>query len=57
LHEERIVKTLHLPSASSIVCACAAVLQGACAVGQTPRLPLVADAADKQISGSGPSGM
>lgn len=30
---------------------------GSCAVGQTPRLPLVADAASKQLGGDGPSGL
>lgn len=32
------------------------LLQGSCAVGQTPRLPLVAEAADSQVRGDGPSG-
>eukprot|EP00878_Enallax_costatus_P008192 GHUV01008565.1.p1 GENE.GHUV01008565.1~~GHUV01008565.1.p1 ORF type:complete len:126 (+),score=26.23 GHUV01008565.1:377-754(+) len=29
---------------------------GSCAVGQTPRLPLVAEAADTQVRGDGPQG-
>lgn len=38
-------------------CAACCRLQGSCAVGQTPRLPLVADAASKQLGGDGPSGL
>jgi hypothetical protein len=37
------------------IAVCAAYGMGACAVGQTPRLPLVASAADSQIR-DGPSG-
>lgn len=38
------------------VAVCVAYGMGSCAVGQTPRLPLVAEAADTQIRGDGPSG-